>query len=411
MSKRGMSQVVSTILLILLILVAIGGIWMVLNAFVFSETSKINLAKFSTNVQIERVFINGSTGIAEIKVARDVGGENITAIKFIVKDPKNSDVFEVEVSDFVELSSRTFTLNFSESDVLNLSEVYEISIAPVYLSPSSGEAEVGRVTDSVGELSGTYCSVPADCGTDRWVNNSEICSQDSSQVFQYKVVYSCSLGFCSATTDQYVKQTCEEGDYCYEGECVTEPILCTNLTVSSDCGISGYVGTKRCATGVAEVVQSYREYSCIANLCQDSTTEQTIEVCSQGQECFNGECFTPVECTKHEDCDFGEICESGFCVTEYTLNNGTIRSAWPFGIGEYFDSFDLPHDNSSTLQAQGKYIIFPGSLETRCLSVKEFTKPDFVGGISYIRLNESNSTIDDGDRYEIWETNYGCSLI
>ena len=83
-----MSQTVSTILLILLILVAIGGIWAVLNAFVFSEASKINLAKFSTDLKIKKVVINGTTGIAEIRVMRDVGGENITAIKFIVKDTK-----------------------------------------------------------------------------------------------------------------------------------------------------------------------------------------------------------------------------------------------------------------------------------------------------------------------------------
>ena len=430
MSKRGLSQTVSTILLILLILIAIGGIWMVLNKFVFSETSKLNLAKFTINLKIKKVAINASSGTAEVRVMRDVGEGNVTAIKFIVKDTKSSEVFEMPIEDFVELSERTFLLNFSESGVLNYSDVYEISIAPVFLSPTTGSSEIGIITDTVGELGvtivgiysvpgdegeeeieGTFCSINSDCGTDDWVNLTEICAEDSKSVLQYKKIFTCALGFCTSTTEQYTKETCAEGTICFEGRCIEEQISCTNGTIELDCGVDGFVGVKRCATGIARIVQDYRTYSCIDSFCSESTGETTIQDCEVGEECFEGECFTPVECTQNSDCDFGEICEEGFCVQEVFLNNGTVRSAWPYNIGEYFDSFFLPSDNESTFDATGNYIIFPYSDETRCLKVREFSKPDFIGGISYIRLNETPTNISDDDAYQLWETDYACSLI
>lgn len=424
-----MSQVVSTILLILLILIAIGGIWAALNQFIFSETSKISLTKLTTDVKIKNVAINATSGIADIRVMRDIGEGNITAIKFIVKDTKTSEVFEVPVEDFVELSERTISLNFSESELLNISDVYEISIAPVYLSPTTGNSQIGRITDSVGDLfiyvngttstgggsspDGTFCSIPSDCGTDAWVNATQLCSEDTTKVLQYKKVFSCTLSFCTSTTDQYTKESCVEGDYCFNGECINHPIPCTNATVELDCGTAGFIGQLRCASSSPPhvTVQDYRNYSCVNNLCQETTYEQTVETCISGDECFNGECFTPVECIQYEDCDLGKICEGGLCVTELFSNNGTIRSVWPYGIGEYFDSFELPSDNTSNFDATNNYIIFPYSSETRCLQVKEFTKPGFVGGISYIRLNETPTNISDNDVYQLWETDYACSLI
>ena len=153
-----------------------------------------------------------------------------------------------------------------------------------------------------------------------------------------------------------------------------------------------------------------RERNSIVGKCEETVTFQIREECFEGEICFNGECFIPVECTQNADCDFGEVCKEGSCVEETTTNSGIIRSAWPYGIGEYFDSLDLPAEKNEDVSVN-YYIIFPGSEETNCLKIKEFVETTFEGGISYIRLDSAPTAIVDGDSYEIWETNYGCSLI
>jgi hypothetical protein len=133
---------------------------------------------------------------------------------------------------------------------------------------------------------------------------------------------------------------------------------------------------------------------------------QTIKICNETQICFNGECFTPVECTSNYDCDPGKVCENGHCVAESPKNTGSVYSIWPFGIGEYFDSSNLP--DPSNVSYVDKFISFTTGAEMRCFKVKEHKKPNVQGSYAYIRLNETVTNVTAGNFYMIWETDYFC---
>jgi hypothetical protein len=429
MNKRGLSQVVTTILIILITLVAITTIWVVVNEFVLKGTSKIDLTQFTLDLGIKKAEINYTTGIAEVRVVRNAGEGNLTAIKFIVEDDKNSDIFEEKVTDFEQLAERTFELNLTESDILVLEKIRKISIVPVYISGTNVEM-LGSVADSRGGLNDDlnitikqgdtiqiYCEQASDCGTDSYIADTETCTSDLSAVLQYKKVYSCELGFCLADLIQDIVESCPSGWECYQGACVEAPPQCTNETVEQDCGTDGYIGLPTCAQNPERIVQDYAAYSCINETCSQSTTTDTLQECAVGEICNNAECFVPLECASNQDCwdnpDYGPgyVCTDGNCTLEVALTNGTIRSAWPFGVGEYFDSSDLPTDQINATVLVGKYIIFPGSLQAGCLTVKDLVIPTFEGGISYIRLNESKTNITDTDLFEIWETEYICTVV
>jgi len=424
MNKKGMSQLITTILLILLILVALAAVWFAIDKLILSGTGKINLESLTLDLKIKSAIIDFDTGIATVRVVRNPGGGNLTAIKFIVEDTRNSEIFDFKVENFFELVERTFELNISEGPALSLEKVHKISIAPLYVSGTSGIETLGPIGDTVGGLNKNIniseeeeeeeqtpipdCSIASDCGTDTWIEGSEICSQDKSTVLQYKETFSCEFGFCTSETKTFIKENCISGEICYAGNCILDIDSCTVETVTTDCGIDGLVGVPRCALVGEAVVQDYREYSCVNSLCSSADSEVTLNECVGEEICFSAECFIPLECTLDSDCDACELCEEGTCVEETVINNGTIRSVWPYGAGEYFDSFNLP--TSQDFLLTGNYIIFPGSLQTSCLKISSHIVPpvNSTGLIAYVRLNESKTNISDTNNYEIWKTTCVC---
>ncbi len=428
MNKRGLSRVVTTILLILLIIGAIAGIWVTINNFISKGSESLTFGNVGLDVAIKSAYINESDNIATIKITRNIGvsKENITAIKFIVEDPRNSEIFTIPVKDFGELSVRSFDLNLSKNGILNISNIYKISIAPVYISDSSGKKTTAPITSSfdIGEITKIIteikvCQTNSDCGTDQWIDGSEICNSGSTGVLKYKKIYECfgaPNGFCQQKTEALPFLTCSGSEICYAGNCQSPYKACTPQNVTQDCGKSGFVGFPSCnpLPPPEQIIQDYDSFDCINNTCQESIVSQVIQDCPAPQICSTSqgspECFSPLECTVNEDCPLGKICVSGNCTTEYAAINGTISSIWPFNVGEYFDSPSLPKI-MGTVDYRGYSIIFPGSSETRCLKINEYVYPNSTSDNSYIRLNKAKTNISSGDSFQIWETQYGCTFI
>ena len=426
-SKRGLSEVVSTALIIVLILAAIAGIWFVVNNFLINSSTGISLGKIAADVVIDSASVNQSTGIATVKVTRNPGVQdvNVTQLKFIVEDSKNSDVFTVNIPEGLpELATRTYNLNLSESNILNLTDIKMISVAPVYKSGSGTEIVSSSSTNSYKINSATVpnppakqCTVNTDCGTDSWVAGSEFCSASNPQlILQYKNVYECISGFCSQTTNSYPQSSCVSPDICFGGQCKSSQIPCTSQNISTACGTSGYVGFPSCdqASPSKSIIQSYQNYTCVNNFCETNVTTETIQTCPDPQICSastgSPQCFTPVECTQNSDCVLGKICSNGTCIPETAALNGTVASIWPFNLGEYFDSNNLPKVKG-TINYVNYNIIFPGSNETRCLKILEFVYPNNPSDNSYIRLNNKNTNIKPGNYFEVWQTAYGCTFV
>jgi hypothetical protein len=90
------------------------------------------------------------------------------------------------------------------------------------------------------------------------------------------------------------------------------------------------------------------------------------------------------------------------------LNNGTIRSVWPYNVGEYMDSHDFPTDSE---EFKNYRIVFPESGNTGCFIILDYVTPRFDGELAYVRVDIIPNDITDGEYYEIWETDYGCSFL
>ena len=188
--------------------------------------------------------------------------------------------------------------------------------------------------------------------------------------------------------------------------------------MSTDCGLSKYIGFQTCySTPPPEkIIQDFDSFDCVNNKCTEAIISKDIQICPSPQVCGTvqgtAECFNPLGCTVNEDCNFGEVCIDGNCTAELALTTGTVSSSWPPGLNELFDSPALPNNQSNnTVNRTGFTIVFPGSAESRCLKIKEYTFPPSISYNSYIRLNETKTNVTAGDSFQIWETDYGCTMI
>jgi small nuclear ribonucleoprotein (snRNP)-like protein len=326
-------------------------------------------------------------------------------------------VFDRRFVDFQELEEKTFNINVtSENSTLSLYKISKVSVAPI-IKLESGKEVIGRISDVYDNLNlrveniteedeQDVCQKDSDCGVDYFLNGTEYCDAQSN-VNKYKKTFFCTLGFCYNQVISVIVEDCPS--LCYDGKCIEEKISCTPESVAKDCGVDGFFGLKGCAQNNTVVVQDYKDFECVNQTCQVTITSQIIEYCNGSEICFGGECFIPLECTQNSDCLPGKLCVRGSCIDESTLLSGNVYSIWPFGIGEYFDSPDLP--NPSNLSYVNKYLVFPYSMQEGCLKITEHKKPNKTNSYSYVRLNETITNISNGDNFVVLETTYFCSVL
>jgi len=122
MKKRGLSGVIVTLLIVLLAIVAVGIVWVVISNLLAQNEGDINRGGIFIDFDVKSVKVN--SGSIDVKVKRNSGSGEITALKFLVSDGVNSQTFE-EPTTMDELSERTFTLTYTGL-------VKSVSVAPVF---------------------------------------------------------------------------------------------------------------------------------------------------------------------------------------------------------------------------------------------------------------------------------------
>ena len=84
-NSRGLSAVVTTLIIVLLVLVAIGIVWIVIRGVVESGSQQINYSAKCLSVSVQTTAVNCAAGgtSCDAIVRRNAGGNPIAGIKFI----------------------------------------------------------------------------------------------------------------------------------------------------------------------------------------------------------------------------------------------------------------------------------------------------------------------------------------
>tara|TARA_Y100000310_G_scaffold107162_1_gene105593 strand:+ start:6330 stop:7418 length:1089 start_codon:yes stop_codon:yes gene_type:complete len=146
MNKKGISTIIVSLIMIVLVLAAISIVWVVVSNILSGESERASssLGQIFLGLNIEKVLVEDN-GDVSVNVKRKAGEGNLVGLKFVVSDGTNSEVIERKNINLAELGEKKFTLTSAE--LSSLSFVKEVSIAPITES-DSGKESVGNVVNS-----------------------------------------------------------------------------------------------------------------------------------------------------------------------------------------------------------------------------------------------------------------------
>ena len=175
-NKKGLSTVVTTLLIILLSLVSIGIIWVVVKNLIGDATSEISFDTFSLNLGISNAYIDNTTSQVYVAVRRSAGAGNLSGIYFIFHNGTSSTSVKRNIV-LKELEEKTFT--FTSIEVGGINNVQKVSVSPI--SKNAGSEVILGITDTfdISTSSGTG-GLTCGNGVCEVGETSSSCSQDCS---------------------------------------------------------------------------------------------------------------------------------------------------------------------------------------------------------------------------------------
>jgi len=141
-NQKGLSAVVTTLIVILLVLVAVGIMWVVVKGIVEEGAEHIELGKFTLGLEIKRVHIEDND-VTVVVVKRNPGQGNFIGMNFIFSNGTNTEIIR-ENTTLEETEEKSFNFTLTEISTENLET---ISVAPIF-ELSSGKESTGNIADS-----------------------------------------------------------------------------------------------------------------------------------------------------------------------------------------------------------------------------------------------------------------------
>ena len=135
-NKRGLSEVVTSLIMILLVLVAVAIVWIVIKNMLTESADEISITGFMVDMDIRDVKDNGNN--IDVKIKREVGEGNLKGVRFIVDDGSTPEIIDNNNS-LNELEEKSYNLNYSGL-------LKKVSIAPIF-ETEAGEEKIGGILD------------------------------------------------------------------------------------------------------------------------------------------------------------------------------------------------------------------------------------------------------------------------
>lgn len=145
--RRGISEILATVIIILLVMVAAGIIWVVIRNVIQSGADDVGAGQVRIFLTIDDAYITTESGAQVIKVivSRDSGEGNLLGVKFVFSENGNS--YSVDKMETIDLlGTKTFTFTASDLNISSVSIIEEVSVATIY--EVSGDEKLGPITQT-----------------------------------------------------------------------------------------------------------------------------------------------------------------------------------------------------------------------------------------------------------------------
>lgn len=140
-NKRGLSAVVATLIIILLVLVAVGILWAVISNVIDEGAQTIEYGQLCNEVSFDKKTVeavDGESGNYTVRLSRNPGGEEVDGVKIVLRNETTSSGTIVFVENFKELGDKSRIVDTGsegENLVLNATELVYVP----YFEDDAGE--------------------------------------------------------------------------------------------------------------------------------------------------------------------------------------------------------------------------------------------------------------------------------
>ena len=134
MDNRGISTIVATLLIVLLVIIAVGLVWFVIRGALESGAGATGLGAkcLELNIEATKVTCTGA-GVCNATIKRQAGGDAIAGVKLVFANDENSFTHNINES-ITELQTKT------ESGVVTaIANVTKVDIVPYFEDESGNE--------------------------------------------------------------------------------------------------------------------------------------------------------------------------------------------------------------------------------------------------------------------------------
>lgn len=135
MSKKGVSNVITTIMIVLLGLVAISVVWAIVKNLFSDTEDDISIRGSKVNLKIKDATY--SDGKIQVKVERGIGEGDLVGLRFAISDGTNAEVIKKTNISLGELETKIYNLS-------HFGIIKEITVNPIVKS-SSGKTGIGTL--------------------------------------------------------------------------------------------------------------------------------------------------------------------------------------------------------------------------------------------------------------------------
>jgi len=318
LSKRSQSEVITTVLIILLVIAAVFIVYVAVRNIIKSGTEQAGASSSKFDVALTALkpcFVNGAN---YIPVSRKAGTGNISEIRIIFKDSTGKSVCPYSNKTDVpkELETVVYNVSLAGCDAVSY-EVYPIII-------SNGKEVIGMKAIETGSgcaggvNPGTVIG-PSGCSscTSAWTGNP-LCNETDGNLYQNYVTRSCVGTTCTSVTSSRFNLSCN-GNGCAGGACNSAPAGCTNgATRPCPKQLGVCSGAQETCTGGVwpgcsaltylahnSAYEDVRETKCddaLDNDCDGFLGSNDCDCFAGGVDCFGGSICGDGVCNVHEAC-------------------------------------------------------------------------------------------------------------
>ena len=380
-NKRGLSAIITTLLVVLLVLVAVGIVWVVISRLIRTGAEGVGVGARCLNIDVSVTAVNCNNPEVCVVTLTRTGSDNdvIGGVKLVFSnETENSGVIN-KSGNIEKLVGKTITNLDSTLDAPDKLEV------TVYLKDASGNEQlcsqttysnigigIGGDDDGEGEGDGEAVCGDGSCDSGETCGDSDIVPECNSD-----------CGVCSSS---------DCGDFIVEGgeECDSDelPDYCIDDGLANEC---------TCEVGFIPDPES--------NGCIVDPAVVCNLVFEEGEQCDGGaDCILPGEpneCTCPDGYDPDGV---GGCIVWSYLNSGIVEEVWP-STGVFFASSDLP---DAPTDYTGYYVSYTGALFCKLIAYYLTTDLSSYDNVIVAFSTATNPVIAVENNYEIWETSVRC---